>query len=220
MKKLLFISGLLTVSFFAESQNNYTLDSPTAVEGRVAVLIGANPVPYSCIVFYDTTRTMLCTDTLQIKGLNPGFINTNNPNILTIDNNGYIGISTATFMQGAVSVAITSGSRNFNQAYQISSSIASHISVSPQLTCTLSLIAGSSGTVKLEISANGTTGWIYQGQISGSNTGALSIGINTSQITGGQLNANLPIGYYWRLTTTNLVGTPTYIFNGGNYTTY
>src|SRR6185437_3396256 len=115
---------------------------------------------------------------------------------------------------------IASGARNFNQAYQVSTTSQSHISVSPQLSCSLSLSGGTSGTIVLEISANGSTGWIFQGEISGSNTGTLTIGLNTTQITGGQMTADLPAGYYWRLTTTNVTGTPTYTFNGGYYTTY
>lgn len=120
----------------------------------------------------------------------------------------------------ATPTAIASAGRNFNQAYQISSSVQSHISVSPQLSCNLSLAGGQSGTVILEISANGTSGWIFEGELVGSNTGTLTIGLNTTQLTGTQLSADLPIGYYWRLTTTNVTGTPTYTFNGGNYTTY
>lgn len=132
---------------------------------------------------------------------------------------GATGVTGASWSVG-VSTAITSGSRNFNQAYQVSSTVQSRISVSAKMSCVLSLTAGASGTILLEISANGTSGWIYQGEINGSNTGSLTIGLNTTQITGGQLIADLPAGYYWRLTTTNVSGTPTYTFNGGSYTTY
>lgn len=136
--------------------------------------------------------------------------------------NGSNGATGATGSSWSVGVptAITSGSRNFNQAYQISNSLASRISVSPQISCSLSLSGGQAGKIVLEISANGSTGWIYGEQITGSNTGTLTIGLNTVQISGSALRADLPVGYYWRLTTTNTTGTPTYTFNGGNETTY
>lgn len=114
-----------------------------------------------------------------------------------------------------IPTAVASGARNFNQAYQLSSTRPSYVSVSPQVSCNLSLTTGQAGTAILEISANGTTGWIYIGQISGSNTGALTIGLNTTQVTGAPITADLPIGYYWRLRTSNTTGTPTYTFLGG-----
>jgi hypothetical protein len=116
--------------------------------------------------------------------------------------------------------AISSGGRNFNQAYQISSTRPSRIKTSAQISCNLSLTSGASGQVILEISPNGTSGWIYCGQISGSNTGTLTIGLNTTQITGADLVEDLPAGYYWRLRTNNVSGTPTYTFNGGNERVY
>lgn len=135
---------------------------------------------------------------------------------VTVDSKGRVTAGANT----PVPTAIASGGRNFNQAYQISSTRPSKISVSSQMSCSLTLVSGASGEVILEISANGTSGWIYSGQISGSNTGTLTIGLNTAQITGGQLTEDLPSGYYWRLRTNNVSGTPTYTFKGGNERTY
>lgn len=134
----------------------------------------------------------------------------------TVDTKGRI---TASTTMGAAS-AISSGGRNFNQAYQISSTRYTTISVSPQVSCSLSLTGGQAGEAILEISANGSSGWIYCGQVSASNTGTLTIGLNTVQISGGELRQNLPPGYYWRLRTNNTTGTPTFTFNGGNEITY
>lgn len=111
---------------------------------------------------------------------------------------------------------IASGGRNFNQAYQISSTRPTTISVSVQISCNLSLTGGQAGNIQLQISANGTSGWTTVAQLTASNTGTLTIGLNTTQISGGQLvYEGLPAGYYWRLVTTNTTGTPTYTFNGG-----
>lgn len=114
-----------------------------------------------------------------------------------------------------VPTPIAAGTRNFNQAYQLSSTNSSYITVSPQVSCAHSVSGGQSGTVTLEISPNGSTGWIFIGVLVGENTGSLSLGINTVDVTGCQLSTTLPPGYYWRLTTANVTGTPTYTFNGG-----
>lgn len=111
--------------------------------------------------------------------------------------------------------SISSGGRNFNQAYQISSTRPSKISISSQISCSLTLSGGQAGNIQLQISSNGSTGWITVAQLTASNTGTLTIGLNTVQISGGQLVVELPIGYYWRATTNNTTGTPTYTFNGG-----
>lgn len=111
--------------------------------------------------------------------------------------------------------AIASGARNFNQAYQLSSTRPSFISISAQLSCNLSLTGGQAGNVQLQLSANGSSGWVTYGTITASNTGTLTVGLNTTQVSGGQLTVPIPTGYYWRALTTNTTGTPTYTFNGG-----
>lgn len=121
---------------------------------------------------------------------------------------------------GNMTTPAAMSAKSLNTAYQVSNSVYSKIWVSANISCNLTLLAGQSGSIVLEISANGTTGWIYMGQIDGSNTGALTVGLNTTQITGGQLTADLPIGYYWRLRTVNNTGTPTFTWNGGNSITY
>lgn len=119
-----------------------------------------------------------------------------------------------------VQTAIAAGDRNFNQAYQISATRPARISVSVELSCSLSLSGGTSGQVILETSADGSTNWIFSGMVTASNTGSLTIGLNTTQISGSSLVENLPIGYYWRIRTNTITGTPTYTFNGGNQRTY
>lgn len=121
---------------------------------------------------------------------------------------------------GNMSVPAAMSAKNFNTAYQVSTTKQSRVYVSSQIACTLSLAGGQAGQIILEISANGTSGWIYMGQLSSSNTGTLTIGLNTTQISGSQMSADLPPGYYWQLRTNNTTGTPTYTFNGGNEIIY
>lgn len=114
---------------------------------------------------------------------------------------------------------IASGTRSFGTAYRESATDAYNISLGVQLSCNLSLSGGQSGYVELEISANGTTGWSVIGgqRVSGSNIGSLTIGLNTTQITGAPLEYDIPLGYYYRMISTNVTGTPTYSFIGGSY---
>lgn len=135
---------------------------------------------------------------------------------VTTDANGRV---TAGF-NISVPVNITSGSKSFNTAYQVSATNACLLSVSPNIACTLSLATGQEGSATLQISPNGTTGWISIGTCYGSNTGSLSIGLNTVQKTGSSISTYLPLGYYWQLLTTNVTSTPTYTFLGGSYTIY
>jgi len=220
-------SGFLTSEVDGSVTNEIELPTQTGQNGKILSTNGTTPSWISPPTGTVTSVGVSSTDfsvsgspvtssgsmtlNLNTSGVSSGFydwVTVNSKGIVTAAGNM------------ATPIAIASGARNFNQAYQVSTTSQSHISVSPQLSCSLSLSGGTSGTIVLEISANGSTGWIFQGEISGSNTGTLTIGLNTTQITGGQMTADLPAGYYWRLTTTNVTGTPTYTFNGGYYTTY
>src|SRR5574342_176131 len=108
--------------------------------------------------------------------------------------------------------SIAAGARNFNTVYQVSATNVSEIKLSAQISASLSLAGGQGGEIFLEYSSDGTTGWTLAGVISGSNTGTLTIGLNTVQVTGGMVSAWLPVGYRWRLRTNNTTGTPTYTF--------
>jgi len=134
---------------------------------------------------------------------------------VTVDTKGRVTAGTSQ----AVPTAIASGGRNFNQAYQISTTQWSRISISAAAQVQIVILGNATGTVTLEISPNGSTGWVYIGQLT--NASSL-IGISTTN--GSQLVAEVPPGYYWRATTNSstsgLGNTATFTFQGGSQYTY
>lgn len=143
-----------------------------------------------------------------------------------ITSGSYIGSATFDSKGRAIAVRnptfnlVTTGGRNFNQAYSISGTNYVDIRFSGSVSCNLSLSGGQAGEIYLEKSANGSTGWATIGVLPASNTGTLTIGLNTIQISGGQISTLLPPGYFWRFRTNSTTGTPTFTFLGGEEITY
>lgn len=123
------------------------------------------------------------------------------------------------YATSAPTVDTISSARTFNTAYLMSSTKYVDVRVSAEITCALSLSGGQDGTITLQISPDAST-WTTVSRLRGSNTGTLTIGLSTSQITGGQLSVIVPPNYYWKAITTNNTGTPSYTMQQGNKITY
>lgn len=108
-----------------------------------------------------------------------------------------------------------SSSRSFGSVYQMSTTSWVDVRINASVSCSLSLTGGQSGEIYLEYSADGSTNWTMAGKTTASNTGTLTIGLATSQLSGGQITVMLPPSYWWRARTNNITGTPTYTFLGG-----
>lgn len=139
---------------------------------------------------------------------------THNGKVLTT-NGTSVSWSTPAAFTVPVPTAIGSGGRNFNQAYQVSSTRPTAISVSPSVAINIGVLGSVTGQAILEISANGTSGWVYIGEVANQSS---TIGLSTTNRSG--LYAELPTGYYWRLRTANTItglnSNPTYTFSGGS----
>lgn len=113
----------------------------------------------------------------------------------------------------------SSATRSLNSAFVPSSTRNVLASYSVDIAATLSLSGGQSGTVFLEISANGTTGWTTIAQFTNANAGSLTIGLNVTQTNTAMLAGTIPAGYSARLRTANNTGTPTFTYRCGQETT-
>lgn len=160
--------------------------------------------------FYERIASFKPLDSTQSYAALPQYLT------YVVDNTGAIG-KTAHMLPPSNIVYLSSTDRALSTAYQVSSGYMSEIKVSVSILCTLTLTTGQSGSVALQVSPNGTTGWVTAASVPSSNAGTLSIGVNTTQGGGGELSAILMPGYYWKLVTS---GTGTFAFTGGQQVIY
>lgn len=112
----------------------------------------------------------------------------------------------------------SSASRSLNTIFQVSTTRDCTVSYSVDISCTLSLTGGMTGTVILEMATNSafTTGVQTLSQFTNSNTGSLTIGLNMTQINTACLTANdIPAGNFIRIRTVSTTGTPTFTYQVG-----
>lgn len=95
-------------------------------------------------------------------------------------------------------IVVSAPTRALNTAYQPSTSRFVSVSCSVNITSTLSLTGGQSGTVTLQTSPDGTT-YTTMATATNNNTGSLTIGLNTSQAQAGDLVATVPPGYFYKI---------------------
>lgn len=111
----------------------------------------------------------------------------------------------------------SAASRTLNSAYQISTTRDCFVSYGVDVSATISLLAGQTGTVVLEYADNSgmTTNVVtVQTSVNG-NTGTLTVGLNLTQTTTQSVTGIIPAGKYVRLRTVNTTGTPTFTYRTG-----
>lgn len=106
-----------------------------------------------------------------------------------------------------------SATRSLNTAFQVSATRPSIVCYSVQLTVTASIAGGQTGDVILEIASNvGFTANVQTVSIAGlGQTYTLAIALQGVQPQTGVLVGLVPTGYYVRMRTVNISGTPTYL---------
>lgn len=221
-------------SFLANEYTSYGIGNLSASDGSIGPYLNSgfySNVPYPMIWLHDSTRVRIACDTFQFKFGHPSRVVNSSPTWVwspTADGTGrtfrvdslqvlwdkILGKPSSFSSPMKIPVAMTA--KTIGTAYTISNTLDHEILVSASISCNLSLTGGQAGSLILEISPNGSTGWIYQGTIPNSNTGTLTVGLNTTQVGGGQLKAWLPRTYWWRLRSVNTTGTPTFTWIGGS----
>lgn len=103
-------------------------------------------------------------------------------------------------------------SRSINTSFQISTTQDVQVNYSVDITTSVSLSGGASGTVFLEYADNTgfTTNVKSVSQYTNANTGTLVIGLTLNQVGTAALSGLIPAGKFVRLRTNNNTGTPTY----------
>lgn len=117
-------------------------------------------------------------------------------------------------MQNLSIFSQSSPARALNTAFQISTTRDCFAFYSVDISCSLSLSGGQSGSVFFEIAQNSafTVGLQVLSNPTFSNTGTLTIGLNLTQINTGQLSGLVPKNYWFRIRTVSVVGAPTFTF--------
>lgn len=111
----------------------------------------------------------------------------------------------------------SSASRSLNSPFQINTSRGALVNYSVDVSCTISLTSGQSGTVFLEIASDSgfTTNVQELCRFLNANSGTLTIGLNLVQAVTGTLSGFVPSSYYCRIRTANTVSTPTFTYRSG-----
>lgn len=110
--------------------------------------------------------------------------------------------------------------RSLNTIFQISATRDSIVNYCINVSCTLSISGGQTGTVFLEIASNAAFTTNVQQIVSlvNGNTGTLTIGLNIVQNYTGTVSGFVPAGYYCRIRSSNTSGTPTFSYVSGQET--
>lgn len=99
--------------------------------------------------------------------------------------------------------------RTFGTAFQPSTGFDSEVFYTISISCTLSLSGGQDGEVQLQTSPDNVT-YTTKSKFGGSNTGSLTLGLNTAQKSVGLLSCKVPKGYYVKIVTVNNTSTPAF----------
>lgn len=96
-------------------------------------------------------------------------------------------------------IVVTNVTKALNTAYTPSTSRATMVTYSVQITSTLSLSGGQSGNVTLQVSDNTGANYVTVATTTNNNTGSLTIGLNTAQVQSGPLIGVVPPGCSYKL---------------------
>lgn len=137
----------------------------------------------------------------------------NKPSLATVATSG----SYADLTNKPAARSQASASRSLNVAFQVSAIRDANVRYSVDISTSLTLAGGQSGTAYLEISpvSDFSSGTQEIARFVNGNTGAVVVGVSITQNVTSALNGYVPAGYYVRIRTQNNSGTPTFNFRSG-----
>lgn len=111
----------------------------------------------------------------------------------------------------------SSATRSLNSPFQLSTTRFALVFYSTDIACTSTLTGGQTGTVYLEICASSgfSSGVQTLSSFTNGNSVSLAIAITVVQTNTASLSGLVPPGYYARLRTANISGTPTFTYRVG-----
>lgn len=206
---------------YLTSESDPMFDTKFAAKTTTGLTEGSNL--YWTNARFDTRFSLKTTDDLSEGSTNKYF--TDARARAAISAGTEISIVAGVITNTAPSVAPTinlgvSHSFSSSTGFQVDATHTSSVSYSVKISSSLSLSGGQHGVILIELSANGSSGWTESSRCENGNTGTLTIGLNTTQISCFNITANVPAGYYVRLRTSNTTGTPTYTYVSGAETIY
>lgn len=130
--------------------------------------------------------------------------------------NLYMSLSNAWNLLGPTppSKVFSTPTRAINTSFRISTMRDTFVTYAVDVSCTLSLTGGQTGTVTLKYAddAGMTTNVVTVESGANGNTGTLTVGLGLTQVGTVALSGFIPAGKYVDIVTTNTTGTPTFAF--------
>lgn len=193
MNPIFLNSFVITNSTNSQVQYDYLLNSPSlgAVNLSTIVALPATPEQIIAKIRSDVVAAVLSNWSTTVT-----------PTDVYMDMPG-LGVSSKAFSNPSLAI---------NTSRQPSTTRDVMVNASVDITTTLSLSGGTAGKVELKYADDSgfTTNVKTTQSFTNSNTGTLTLGLNTSQIGTAAVSGIIPAGKYYRLVTTNVTGTPTY----------
>jgi len=107
---------------------------------------------------------------------------------------------------------------NAANGWQISATRDSEVAYNFSQTSLSTITGGAAGYIALEIAPTNSTAaalWIEKSRSTGGQNNGLIVGLALDQRDGGPVQCKVPAGYYVRVRSVNVTGTPTWSYNSG-----
>lgn len=202
-------SGFESYGFSEPGHTHVVNDLTDATSTGKSIIVAANAA---------AVRTLIGAGTSSFSGAYADL--TGKPSLATVATSGsYTDLSNKPTIPTLPTFSQSSASRSLNSGFIPSAARNTLVTYSVDIACTSTLVGGQSGTVFLEISADGSTGWQEVARSTNANSVSLAIALTLNQSNTANLAGAVPAGWTVRLRTANNTGTPTFTYRSGQEAT-